>query len=290
MGSTNGDGPRISRGGSGLPSRVIVHGVEGIGKTSFAAQAPKPIFGMTRGETGLLTLIDNGLLSETDHYDEFTCWQDLTYAVNHLIVTERDNRTFVLDTVNGAERLCFEHVCNTDFNGRWGSFMNYGRGPDKATENWIDFLSTLDRLRERKRMAIVLLCHSKVKTFKNPEGDDYDRYTPDMHDKTWGLTHKWADVVLFGNYETQVKKDKGELRSKGLSDGTRLLYAQRTAAWDAKNRLGLPQEISMGRTPQEAWHNFHEAAKRGRQQQQQQQQAQAQTQVQTPEPAQKGGE
>src|SRR5262245_55584679 len=45
-----------------LPNRVILHGVEGWGKTSFAAQAPKPIFLMTRGEDGLETLIDSGQL------------------------------------------------------------------------------------------------------------------------------------------------------------------------------------------------------------------------------------
>jgi hypothetical protein len=258
------EGVRITKAGSGLPSRVIVHGVEGVGKSSFACQAPKPIFLMTRGETGLLSLIDNGQVPETDHFDEAKTWNDLKLQVNYLIVNETEHKTLVLDTLNGAERLCFEHVTSTKFGGRWENFSAYGRGPESALEEWIAFLTTLDRLRERRRMAVIALAHTKIKTFKNPEGDDFDRYATDMHEKTWGAAAKWADAILFGNYETFSKKDKGELRAKGVSSGTRLFYTQRTAAYDAKNRLGLPPEIPMGASAKEAWANFFEAAKRGR--------------------------
>ena len=48
--------------GSGLPSRIVVYGPEGSGKTSLGAPAPKPFFLMSRGETGLLTLLDFGLV------------------------------------------------------------------------------------------------------------------------------------------------------------------------------------------------------------------------------------
>lgn len=60
-------------------------------------------------------------------------------------------------------------------------------------------------------MTIFALCHTKVKPFKNPLGPHYDRFQPDMHEKTWGLSHKWADAVLFGNFES------GSL-SKGFGD------------------------------------------------------------------------
>jgi hypothetical protein len=246
----------IVKTGSGLPSRGIIHGVEGVGKSSLGAFLPKPVFGMTRGETGLLTLIDSALIPETDHFSVFEDWKELTSAVEHLIVHDTGHKTFVLDTLNGSERLCFEHVCKTKFNGSWSYFQAYAKGPDVAQESWIEFLSRLDRLREARHMAILLLCHSRIKTFKNPEGDDYDRYTPDLHEKFWGLSHKWADYVLFANFETFAKKEKGELKAKGISAGGRVLYATRTAAWDAKNRLGLPAEIPMGNSPGETWSNF----------------------------------
>lgn len=260
----------IARKGTDLPSRVIYHGVEGVGKTSFAAQAPKPIFIMTRGETGLLTLIDNGLIQETEHFKPVDSWLTLMQCLDYLLLSEEASsyRTLVIDTMNGAERLCFEHLANSHFKG-WEAFMSYGRGPDMAQEEWIKFLTLLDKVRETRRLAIICLTHTKVKTFKNPEGDDYDRYTPDMHEKTWGLSHKWADVVLFGNYETFAKKNKGELKAKAVQSTRRLFYTQRTAAWDAKNRLNLPAEIEQGNSASDAWRAFFEAAKAGRRQLQQ---------------------
>ena len=115
-------------------------------------------------------------------------------------------------------------------------------------------------------MAVIALCHTRVKTFKNPEGPDYDRYSPDMNDKTWGLAHKWADVILFGNFLTFAEKDKSTQRVKGHGGAERIFYTTRTSAWDAKNRNNLPSEIPMGTTPQMAWANFLAAMKAARQQ------------------------
>ena len=112
---------------------------------------------------------------------------------------------------------------------------------------------------------MFLLCHTKVKPFKNPEGPDYDRYQPDVHEKTWGLSHKWADCVMFGNFEVTVQVDKSDAKKgKGTGGACRLMYTERHAAYDAKNRLGLAPEIEMGSSPAEAWQNFVGAIKAGR--------------------------
>jgi len=257
--------PVISRGGGGLPSRIVLHGVEGIGKSSYAAFAPKPIFLMTRGETGLLTLIDNGLVPPTDHFDEIMDWPDLLRSIDYLIQNPRGNKTVVLDTVNGAERLCFEHIAGIKYQGDWEKFISYGKGPDiAANEFWPELLEKLGRLRQEQKVMLVLLAHSKIKTFKNPLGDDYDRYAAEMHEKTWGHVAKWADIILFGNFDVLAEKGRGELKAKGKSAGGRTMYTTRTAAFDAKNRHGLPERISMGKEPHESWANFVAAIKGAR--------------------------
>jgi hypothetical protein len=252
----------ISRSGSGLPSRIVLHGTEGIGKSTFGAFAPKPVFAMTNKETGLLTLLDNGLVPATDHFDEIATWPNLLGTINYLLATPRENRTFVLDTINGAERLCFEHVAKLNYQGDWEKFINFGKGPNIASnEYWPELLEMLEKLRRDRRMMIILLAHSKVKTFKNPFGDDYDRFVPEMHEKTWGHVAKWADIIMFGNFDVIADKAKGELKAKGKSDGSRSLYTVRSAAYDAKNRHGLPTRISMGKQPHEGWANFAAAMK-----------------------------
>lgn len=252
--------------GSGLPNRYILHGVEKIGKTSFGAFAPSPVFVETRGENGLETLIDAGRLPEIPHFPEVQTWGEFLGALDTLASEEHKYRTLVIDTINGAERLCHEEVCRRDFGNDFGEhgFTGYMRGYEIALADWRQMLSALDTLRETRRMSILCLCHTRVKTFKNPEGADYDRWAPDMHDKTWGLTHKWADAILFVNYETFVDEANAKKKGKATSSQERIMFTERHAAYDAGNRFGLPTEIVLGNSGQEAWNAFYSALKAAR--------------------------
>jgi hypothetical protein len=248
-----------------LPNRILLHAMEKWGKTSFAAQFVDPIFLMTRGETGLWTLIQaEQLEDDIPHFPQpAEAWTDIKLALNELIVKEHPYKTFVLDTLNGSERLLHEYVVEKEFNGEWGEkgFMAFHKGYDIAIKDWLELLLLLDRLRD-KGMTIVLLCHTKVEKFTNPEGPDYDRYQPDVHKKTWSATHKWADMILFGMFETFVTSAKsGDKKGKADGGQTRIIKTVRHAAYDAGNRHGLPEEIECGESPEEAYGNFAMALK-----------------------------
>jgi hypothetical protein len=86
-----------------LPTRLFVYAHEKWGKTWLAAFAPRPVFLMTRGETGLETLIAAGQLPETDHFrDPAAEWADVLHAVRVLSDEEHTFGTLVIDTANGA--------------------------------------------------------------------------------------------------------------------------------------------------------------------------------------------
>lgn len=251
----------MSTKGSGLPNRYVLHGVEKVGKSTFGAQAPKPIFIETSGETGLETLIDAGRLPDTPHFPEIHVWESLLSVIELLTNDEHDYLTLVIDTLNGAERLCHEYVCRRDFGGDWGErgFGGYQRGYEVSLAEWRRLLAMLDILRAKNNMSILALCHTRITPFSNPEGADYDRYSPDMHRKTWGLVNKWSDAILFLNYEVFVNEDDAKKKGKATSSQGRILYTERHAAYDAGNRLGLPEEIDMGSSGPEAWANFRNA-------------------------------
>lgn len=260
----------MQTGGSSLPNRYVLHGREGWGKTSFAAMMPNPFFIQTKGETGLDTLISAGQLPETPHLPEIVEWSEFMDALEWVRENSNGYKTLVIDALNGAERLCHEHVCKRDFNGDWTDkgFMGYMRGYEVALADWRLFLGLMDAIRTERRMTTVFICHTKVATFKNPEGADFDRYQPDLTPRTWALTHKWADVVMFGNFEAVVgqvteNKKTGAQKGKAMAQN-RILLTESHAAYDAKNRLGLDSEIEMGSSPQEAWANFKAAVIRGR--------------------------
>ena len=96
--------------------------------------------------------------------------------------------TFVLDTANGAERLDQEHVCRSEYDNDWGEkgFGGYSRGFKLTVKEWIEFIQLLEELRKKKQMAIILLFHTQVVKFANPEGADYDRYQPAVNRRHLG--------------------------------------------------------------------------------------------------------
>lgn len=251
------------------PNRYALQAGVGFGKTSFAAYFPSPVVLMTRGETGLQKLIESGQIPETPHFPEMETWADLLDAIRLLDEGEHQYKTLVLDTANGAERMMHEHVCERDFNGDWTErgFMGYMRGYDVSLADWRLFLNKLDGLRIRKSMTVLFLMHSRIKTFKNPSGADYDKYTPEMHEKTWSLTKGWLDCILFGNFEVTVADARGVVRDaskkgKAAESAARILYTNSdNPIFEAKNRMGLPDEIELGASAKEGFRNFSEALK-----------------------------
>jgi hypothetical protein len=251
--------------GKALPDRIVLYASQGWGKTSFAAHMPGVIFGTTRGEDGLQTLIENGQLAPTPHFQEpLTTWNEVCLAVSKLTVMDHDYKTFVLDLANGAERLAHEQICETECENEWGEkgFNAFGRGEKVSTNKlWIPFLQRLDSLREAKQMRIVLLCHAITRNFPNPNGPNYDRIEPALSKTSWTVTKGWADMILYGAFETFVEAKKTEKQaafSKGKATGghSRILHTQPHAIYDAKNRHGLPAEIVLGESATEAWANF----------------------------------
>jgi hypothetical protein len=243
---------------------------EGWGKTSFAAQFPRVIFIETCGETGLETLIDAGQLPEVAHFPETQTWADLLGQVDWLRSTEHNYSTLAIDTLNGAERLLHEHVCHRDYSDDWGDrgFGAYQKGFDVSVADLNVLLSALDSLRLERRMTVILLAHRRILTIKNPVGADYDAYQPDVHKTTWGATSKWLDCILYGDWEVQVgaiqeNKKTGAKKGKAL-DQCRIIRTESTAAWVAKNRMGLPAEIEVGESPADAFQNFAAALKAAR--------------------------
>ncbi len=261
----------VSSEGKPLPNRFGLYAGVGFGKTSIAAYAPSPIFIQTRGETGLEALINSGQLPATPHFPEIESWPDLLSAIRTLRIEDYRYKTLVIDTGNGAERLMHEYVCQRDFGGDWTDtgFASYQKGYEVALPDWRLFLNDLDGLRKERNMTIFMLFHSRVKTFRNPSGADYDRYTPEMHDKTWGITRGWLDCIFCGNIEVLVKQGNrvADPSKKGKAADTshRILCTNSdNPTYDAKNRLGLPEEIDMGDSPREGWTNLVTALKEAR--------------------------
>lgn len=225
------------------PLRCVLYGVEGIGKSTFGANAPSPIF--LGAEDGTAQL-------DVTRFPSPETWAEVLEAVRTLTNEEHRFETLVIDTLDWAEPLLWEHICRRDGQPNIEAY-GYGKGYVAAIDEWRVLLAALERLRKVKGMHLMLIAHSWVKAFKNPEGDDFDRYEMKLHAKAASLVKEWSDCVLFTNYETLTAKDGKKAKAKGIDTGARLIYTQRRAAYDAKNRFDLPESLPL------SWPDFFKA-------------------------------
>lgn len=228
----------ITTGKTATAQKVVVYGVEGIGKTSFASQFPNPLFIDTEGSTSNMDLA---------RMDKPTSWTFILQQIE-FVKQNRPCQTLVIDTIDWAERLAIEFVTSRANKESITSF-GYGEGFIQLEEEFGKFLNKLSDLVEMG-INVVLTAHAKITKFEQPdEMGAYDRWELKLGNKTTAktaaLTKEWADMVLFANYKTFsiAVDDKGK-KHKGQG-GVRTMYANHHPAWDAKNRHGLPDEFPM---------------------------------------------
>lgn len=217
------------------PQKVVIYGPEGIGKSTFAAQFPKPLFIDTEGSTSHL---------EVDRLPRPTSWQMLRQYIKELKADPMNYQTLVIDTADWAERLCEEAVCQA--NGKAGvEDFGYGKGYTYVKEEFGRMLDGLSDLIDAG-MNIVLTAHSIIRKFELPEETGaYDRYELKLGNKAGNqcaaLAKEWADMVLFANYKEIVITSKDG--KKKVSGGQRVMHTLHNPCWDAKNRHNLPEEL-----------------------------------------------
>jgi len=226
------------------PDKVFLYGIEGVGKSTFAAAAPNPIF--IAAEDGI-----RNLDPVPESFPTPEKFQDVLDAIAELETAQHGYQTLVIDTLDYVDGLIRDEVCRR--NG-WTAeeFDAYGRGLKVTPDEHRRMIAAVDRLVAARGMNVVVMAHARTKNFKNPAGADYLRYEPNLGgDVAPALWKYWAEAVLFGTHEAfvQVSKSGSEdpalKRGKGVSTGRRVIYTEWNAAYDAKNRYGLPPVLAL---------------------------------------------
>lgn len=227
---------QITKGKRARAQKVVVYGPEGIGKSTFAAQFPEPLFIDTEGST------DNMDVSRLNKPSSYTM---LKNEIAWVKANPTVCKTLVIDTIDWAESLVIADVCAQ--HGKKGiEDFGWGNGYTYTKEEMGRLLNQLGELVDLG-INVVLTAHAQMRKFEQPdEMGSYDRWELKLGKKTSSqtapLVKEWADMVLFANYKTVVMTaDNGKKKATG---GQRVLYTQHHPAWDAKNRHGLPEEMT----------------------------------------------
>jgi len=122
----------IQRGKVSLPPRILVYGTEGVGKSTFAAGAPKPIFIQTEDGLGEI---------DCERFPLVRTFDDVMNSIAALYTEPHDYGTVVIDSVDWLERIIWDRVCR-DFPVKYNSIEKvdggYGKGYVHAMTHWRD--------------------------------------------------------------------------------------------------------------------------------------------------------
>lgn len=232
LGRTN---VKILTGKQTRPRRILLYGQHGVGKSTWASEAPAPVF--LNIEDGLAD-ID---CAKTEKLETFgAVCQAIEWAKGS------EFRTIVVDTLDWLERIIFNQVAQEASKPTIAE-IGFGRGYVEAVRKWEHVLAELEKARMQGK-GIILLAHARVVLFENPETQAYDRYELDLHKSSNGMVQEWCDEVLFASFRVFTRTEDqgfGKERVLALGGKERYIRTNESAAAVAKNRLRLPDELAM---------------------------------------------
>lgn len=211
--------------------KIVLYGVEGIGKSTFASQFPNPLFIDTE---------DSTLHMDVKRLAKPTSWTMLLQQID-FVKQNRPCQTLVIDTMDWAEEICKRHLMAAN-NWKAIDSEGYGRKFVALAKEMGNLLNALSEVIDAG-IHVVVTAHAMLRKKEEPdEMGAYDRYELKLEKKTAPLVKEWADMVLFANYKTIIITDS-KTESKKAQGGQRVMYTTHRPTWDAKNRVGLPDEL-----------------------------------------------
>lgn len=215
--------------------RVIIYAPEGFGKSTIASQFNSPLFLDVEDSTSQMNVRRVGREVLPD-------LKTFKLALKE-VSTTKPCKTLVLDTVDWLEQMATDAIIAEANSEKIQGIedFGYGKGYTILKESFTYLLNDLEQV-IRAGIHVVMLAHSKVVKFEPPDGAGaFDRYELKLSKQVAPLVKEWADLIIFGNWRTQIaEKGKGEnTKYKGIGGRERLMHCNRCSAWDAKNRHGL---------------------------------------------------
>lgn len=225
---------RIRTGRLNLPVRLIVHGPGGIGKSTFAAGAPRPLFFDIERRSNFLDVARFEPVS----------WPEV---VNGLAEARTSTKydTIVLDTLDHLELLIWNHLMEqykaASIEAVGGG---YGKGYKLALTEWQRLMTYVEQLRAAGKNT-VMLAHSQIRTFKNPGGEDYDVWSLKLHEAARAFLREKADAVGYAGWEDGARKNPSlqSQKAKAITTGERELHFGHDPAFETKSGFELPDAM-----------------------------------------------
>lgn len=226
--------------------RFFLYGVRKWGKSTWAADAPAPIFIDTMNATEHLHV------ARYPHDGAWT-WQAVLDALDDLLVSPHAFQTVVIEDVGDLEAIIWRHMFETvpvssTTMAKTIEDYGYGKGYKIANQFWRLLSARLDELRLKRRMHVILLGHSAVLNQKNPGGNDFDTHQPTIYKEAAGILGADCDVIGFATFADEavgIGAGRGREPKKYIgATGDRIIRLTYDVAWPmVGSRLPLGGDV-----------------------------------------------
>lgn len=224
------------------PPRVLIYGAEGVGKTTWACQAPTPLVLATEDGLGVLAV----------DYVAITSWAQLVEAIQALAGgSHPEYRTIVIDSLDAAERMCWQHVAEQR-GVQSIEAIGYQAGYRMAAEQQAALRDQLDAVHCAGRW-VVCIAHAEAVEVQDPTAVTYTRWQPRLHRRSLPVWCDWVDVIGYAHVRVAIRQEQlefGEKRNIAAPCTERMLRLAGTPAVTAKSRYPVPDELPL------AWQAF----------------------------------
>lgn len=236
------------------PPFIVLGGDPGTGKTSFPLhhlKGLKAAYFLAETATGVFDDLEEDKVpltfpvaekpsvgQPTKPYDQFMEYTSL------LLKSDHDIKLFVFDTASSFEPMLVDGVCLADGVRSLGAALGgFGRGREAVNSYWQDIAERLLELRAKKKMMILVLCHTKLNKVKNSATDDeYNTNGLDLHEVAQKLFDRLSDGVFFLRMKTQIRDVETDTKTgRTTKAGKAKVYADRMLLCDASAMVGYTQ-------------------------------------------------
>lgn len=233
------------------PPRLLIHGCEKIGKSSFGASAPGAIFLPT--EDGLDRI-------DCKKFPIVANWPTFLARLKQVRNARHNYATLVIDSMDWLEKLIWRYLCEqSKVESIELACGSYGKGYTRAAEMFYELLKEhLDPIRRERNMAIILIAHSKVEKVEEPGIQAYDRSSPRLDKRAMPIVCEWSDAIGFACKRVRVDEDKAAKGARNIphaiGSDRYLVLSDSKPACLAGNRYGITEDLPL------SWDAFAAAA------------------------------
>lgn len=218
----------LTAGFMSVKRRMLLYGLHGVGKTTWAAKWPKPVLLPTEDGYHHVDVTSGPML---------TTATDLWKAIKD--VSKSAFETVIVDSIDWTEMIIQSELDNTGFDQSWG------KGQLEVAKRMRKILIALDECRDNGK-HVILLGHAEAKVVERPDGLTYQTYAVKLGKHCSRVVSEWCDEMLYCQRDYLVRQQDNGKHGVGVDKGTRSLYTVGTPSFEAKNRVpGLSEKFDL---------------------------------------------